>query len=244
MASESFWPQYSATMSATGSAAGYVSVTSTSGLYVRQQITLSGATSLTGVVKEVISSTQFRFGPDDGNYPGTATSVLSFVAGDKVFAPYQPIVYHNNNGAINVSYECEPTKAIRVFTVDPQGNYIDPSGASTPLSVTSTNSTSAATFQFIKVAAASITAGNASITQAFNAGTITSAARIFGVVSSLNSATGMSLNGVQVFEFNQGEAYTDDLAEANRVINASTTIGLWNVSVSSSSGSIRFHIVN
>lgn len=259
MAYENFWSQASSNLSATGGADGRVSVTSTLGFYVRQKVTLSsGSSNTTGMVKEVISSTVLRVGPDDGNTPGTAYDLSSYNPSGSLFAAFQPIIYGRGTDVLKNTYEVEPTKAIRVITVDPVGNYIDPSGASTPISVTVTglsvtvsnasltvaNAVSAASFQYIKVVAATLTVSLTSSATAFPAGTISAAARIFSVLSSLDSAVGIALNGTQIAELNQGESFGYDLATNGRVINASTTIGLWNISTTSVTGSIRFQIVS
>lgn len=249
MAYENYWPTVSSNLSATGGSDGRLSLTSTYGFYVRQKVTLvSGANSITGTVKEVLSSTVLRMGPDDGRYPGSGYDLSAYLAGGTLTAQYQEIQYHGNGNVPQIVYENEPTKALRVITVDPVGNYIDPSGASgsaggAGLPVTPT-ATSAASFQFAKVAAATITAGNASITQAFTAATVSSTARIFAVLSSLDQAVGISVNGVQVSELGQGESFGYDLAGNGRILNSSSTIGVWNIGTTSATGSIRLQFVS
>lgn len=254
MAYENFWPQYSANLSGTGTSGGYVTLATTTGLYVRQKIILSGATSLTGVIKEVLSSTVVRVGPDDGNFPGTGYDVSLFTPSATLFAPFQQIQYRGNHNSLQVVYETEPTKALRTMAVDPQGNYVAPGtisvsgslsvtiSSSDILSVTTTSS--AATFQFFKVANTTLTAGNAAVGSAFSVGTITNNAVIFTAINSLDQNVGLALNGSQIQELGPSESFSLDLKSNSRVINASTTIGIWNVSATSSTGSIRFQIVS
>jgi hypothetical protein len=229
MAYENFWPQVESNLSATGGADGRVSLSSTYGFYVRQKVTLSSGSSVTvGEVKEVLSPTVLRVGPDNGQCPGTAYNLASFNPGGKLFAPYQPIVYRGNGNVPQIVYENEPVKALRVINVDELGNTLPP----TP------------SFQYIKVANSTITAGNASITQAYTVGSFAQPGRIFAVLSTLDVAVGVSLNGVQVSELNSGESFGYDLYSNGRLINASTTIGVWNVGSTSTTGSIRFQIVS
>jgi hypothetical protein len=260
MAYENYWPTVTSNLSATGGSDGRLSLTSTYGFYVRQKVTLSsGASSITGEVKEVLSSTVLRMGPDNGIIPGAGLNLSAFLAGGTLTAQYQQIQFHGNGNVPQIVYENEPTKALRVITVDPVGNYIDPSGSSTPISVTVTGlsvtvsnasltivvtASTGAAFQFTKVAAATITAGNASITQAFSAATVSATARIFAVLSSLDQAVGISVNGVQISELNQGESFGYDLGSNGRVLNSSSTIGLWNISATSVTGSVRLQFVS
>jgi len=390
MAYENFWPQYSANMSATGTTGGYVTVASTTGLYVRQKVVLSGATSLTGVIKEVLSATVARVGPDDGVYPGAGYDLSLFTPTATIFAPFQQIQYRGNSNPLQVVYEAEPTKALRMMSVDPQGNYVSPGSVSIsgnisvtisstdvlsvtftnplsvtvnnfptsitvnnfptvqtvngsvtvgnfptsitvnnfptsitvnnssftvnnfptsitvnnssftvnnfptsftvnnssftvnnfptsitvnnssftvnfPTSITVNNSSftvnnfptvqtvngsvtltviAAATFQYFKVSNSTITVGNATITSAYTVGTLSAAGRIFSAISNLDSGVGLSFNGSQFSELNSGESLSFDLASNGRVINTSTTIGVWNISTTSTTGSIRFQIMS
>ncbi len=255
---ENFWPQAQTNLSATGTSGGYVSVTSTLGFYVRQKVTVSGSSVTHGVVKEILNTTTLRIGSDNGVYPGTAYDMSGFNPGGVLFAPFQDIQYRSNANSLAVVYETEPVKALRVITVDYAGNYVDPSGASTPISVTVTglsvtvsnsfvtvsNAVSNASFQYAKTVAATLTAGNASVTQAFPMATLASAARIFTVLSSNDQPVGVSLNGTQVSELNIGESFSYDLATNGRIINASTTVGLWNISATSITGSVRLQVVS
>lgn len=232
MAYDSFWSEVRTNSSATSSG-GMVSVSSTFGFYVRQKVTVSGGSSVThGVVKEVVSSSVIRVGAEGGTYPGTSYDLSTYPIGSSVYAPFQPIVFEGNFSPMQLAYENEPIKAIRVLIVDQTGNADAGSGSSQ------------AAFRFVKTAAASITAGNASITQALLVTTLSSNANIFSALSSLDSAVGISVNGVQVSELNQGESFGYDLAGAGRVLNSSSTIGVWNISATSVTGSIRLQFVS
>lgn len=254
MAYESFWPPVTTNLSGTTSG-GHVTVTSTAGFYVRQEVTVSqGANVTKGFIKEILSSTDMRIG-DDKFYPGTAYDMGGYGAGAVVYAQFQQIRYSNQSNVLKDVYECEPVKALRVMTVDQVGNYVagggGGGGASSTVSVNNfpatqpvSLATTAATFQYIKVNASTLTLSNTSSATAFNAGSMSGAARIFSAVSNADQPIGITLNGTQIHELNQGEAFSFDLAANARQINASTTIGLFNVSTSTSNGSIRFNIVS
>ncbi len=232
MAYESFWSEVRTNSSATSSG-GMVSVSSTFGFYVRQKVTVSGGSSVThGVVKEVVSGSVIRIGDEGGTYPGTSYDLSTYPVGSSVYAPFQPIVFEGNFSPMQLAYENEPIKAIRVLIVDQAGSADAGSGSSQ------------AAFRFIKTAAASITAGNASVTQALLVATLSSPANIFSALSSLDNAVGISVNGVQVSELNQGESFGYDLAGAGRVLNSSSTVGVWNIGSVSTTGSIRIQIVS
>lgn len=253
MAYESFWPQATTNLSATGSN-GQVTVTSTAGFYVRQLVTVSQGSNLTsGAVNEILSATSMRVGSITGTYPGVSYDMSGYGAGAVVMAPFQTIVYGNQTNILKDVYECEPTKALRVMTVDQTGNYVASSSGGAGSSVSVSNfpasqlvviTSSAATFQYIKVAAATLTVSNTSSATAFSAGTISSSAKIFSAVSNLDQAIGITFNGTQIAELNQGESLSWDLSSNGRFINASTTIGVYNITTTSSSGSVRFNIVS
>ncbi len=236
MAYESFWSAVSTNFSGTA-AGGQVSVTSTFGFYVRQKVTVSGGASVThGVVKDVLSSTVIRIGAEGGTYPGVSYDLSTFPSNSTIYAPFQPIFFEGNASPMQLAYENEPIKAIRVITVNPVGNLVDSSGAA--------GATTAGSFQFVKTAAATLTSGNATITSAFTAVTVSTTARIFTVLSSMDNAVGISVNGVQVSELSQNESFGYDLAGSGRVLNASSTIGLWNIGSVSTTGSVRIQIVS
>jgi len=247
------WPAASAALTADGDATGVLTVGSTSGFYSGQLVQLfgTGLTTKNLKVLEVISATQMRVGPVSQSYEGSGTDCAGFTTGlsSTVAAKVQPKVFPGDDEVVAVVYESQPTTALRVMTVDRQGNYVTAgSGSAASVSVTNTVSiTSAltsATFQYIKVASTSVTAGNASVTQAFPSGTISGNARIFTCVSTFNSNVGISLNGSQIQELGNNESFSYDLATNGRQINSSTTIGVWNISATSTSGSLRFSMVS
>lgn len=251
---EQLWPAVTQSLTADGDATGILTVGSTSGFYSGQlvQVTATGLAVLNLKVLEVLSSTTMRVGAPTQMYTGSGTSCAGYTTllSAAVSARTQPKVNIGNDEVIASVYEAQPTTALRVMTVDRQGNYVTASGGSGGGSVSVTNIVSvttslvAASFQFIKVANSTITATNAALASAFNAGSFSAPGRVFTVLSSLNNAVGVSLNGVQVAELNQGESFGYDLATNGRVVNTSTTIGVWNVSTTSASGSIRFQIVS
>jgi hypothetical protein len=230
MAYENFWSQASTTLSITGGADGRLTVGSTYGFFVRQEVVLRSATvSITGVVKEVLSNTVLRVGPYGGQFPGTAQDLSGFVAGSVLFAPMQPIVYRGNGNTPQVVYENEPTKALRTVNVDSAGVHWGAAPAS---------------FQYLSAANATITAGNASVTQAFSVGSISASVKILSVVSTMDNAVGISFNGVQAAVLQQNESFGYDLAQNGATINASTTIGVWHTGSVSTTGSVRIQIVS
>lgn len=245
MAYERYWAETRKTLTANGATSGILTVADTTGLFVRQQATLSatGTASLDGEIKEVLSSTQFRFGPANGNIPGTAydCSVYTTALSSLIFTPKQAMVYSFAEEATHMAYDTEPIRALRVTLVDPQGNY-----AATEISSVSVSNTinvsvtgSQATFQYAKVANTVITASNNSVTTAYLIMTTGGASRVFTAVSTMDQYVGVSVNGTQVTELGNGESYSIDLASNGRSLNASSTIGLWNISTTSATGTVR-----
>jgi hypothetical protein len=232
MAYESFWSEVRTNTSATSSG-GMVSVTNTFGFYVRQKVTVSGGSSVThGVVKEVVSSTVIRVGEEGGTYPGTSYDLSGYPIGTSIFAPFQPIVFEGNASPMQLAYENEPIKAIRVLVVD-QAGVPDVGSGGSP-----------AAFAFAKFPAASLTAGNNSLANARVALTTSSPLRQMTIFSSLTGPVGVALNGVQIAELEVGNSMVYDLASAGRIINSSSTFAAWNIGAVSTTGTIRFHGVS
>ena len=228
MAYDSFWSEVRTNSSATSSG-GMVSVSSTFGFYVRQKVTVSGGSSVThGVVKEVVSSSVIRVGAEGGTYPGTSYDLSTYPIGSSVYAPFQPIVFEGNFSPMQLAYENEPIKAIRVIAVD-QAGVPDVSSGGSP-----------ASFAFAKFPAASLTAGNSTVTSSRVALTTSSALRQMTIFSSLSSPVGVSLNGEQIAELEAGNSIVYNLSGAGRIINASSTFAAWNISGVSATGTIRF----
>ncbi len=251
---EKLWPAVSAVLTADGDVTGVLSVATTSGFYSGQLVELkaTGLDALQLKVLEVLSATAMRVGAAAQSYEGSGTSCAGYstALSATVVAKRQPKVFIGNDEVIASVYEAQPTTALRVMTVDRQGEYVAASGSGSAGSVSVTNVVSvtstplAASFQFIKILNTSISVGNASVTQALNAGSFSAAGRIIAVLSSLENSVGVSFNGVQISELAQGESFGYDLASNGRVINSSTTIGVWNISTTSTSGNIRFQIVS
>ncbi len=253
---EQLWQSVSALLTADGDVTGVLSVGDTAGFHSGQvvQLKATGLSPLNAQVLEVLTSTTMRVGAIGQQYIGSGISCAGYTTGlsATVTASRQPKVIIGNDEVIGAVYEAQPTSAFRVMTVDQHGDYISPVGGgaagagsvSVTNTVTITSSLLAATFQFVKILNTAITAGNASVTQALSAGSFTAAGRIVAVLSSLENPVGISFNGVQVSELVQGESFGYDLATNGRIVNTSTTIGVWNVSATSTSGNIRFQIVS
>src|ERR1017187_6831664 len=162
MAYERVWPQFSALFTANGATTGVITVNSTIGLYTKQVVTITG-TALTALpleIKEVLSPTTARVGAVGVGFSGTDVSAYTTSAAGAIFASQQEKKDGGSNSVIKDVYEAEPTVALRVFGVDSSGN---PGIAS-----------SQAAFQFAAVAAASVTAGNSTVTTGFAVMTFTS----------------------------------------------------------------------
>ncbi len=250
---EQLWPAVSQALTVDGDATGVLTVASTSGYYSGQLVELKGTALATLSLKvlEVLTSTTLRVGAPTQSYTGSGVSCAGYsvAASSTLVAKRQPKVVPGNDEVIGAVYEAQPTSAFRMMQVDQQGNYVAPgSGSAGSVSVTNTitvtSSLSPASFQFVKILNTAITAGNASVTQALNAGSFSGNGRIVAVLSSLENPVGVSFNGAQVSELAQGESFGYDLASNGRVINSSTTIGVWNISSTSTSGNIRFQIVS
>ncbi len=221
---EKLWEAVSQALLVNGDATGVVTVASTAGFYSGQLVEVSGTALATLQLKvlEVLSATQMRLGAVAQSYEGSGTSLASYTvaASAVVVAKRQPKTFIGNDEVIASVYEAQPVTALRVFPTGPD-----------------------ASFQFLKASNSSVTAGNASVTQAFTVGTLTSDAKILSCFNSLNQPVGVSLNGRQIMELESSERITYDLAANGSQINASTTIGVWNISATSTSGSIRFSVV-
>ncbi len=245
---ERFWPAVSQALTINGDVTGILTVASTSGYYSQQLVELSG-TALTTVpakVLEVLSSTTLRVGLRTADLDGAGITCVAFTtaASSKITAARQQKVFPGNDEVTNATYEAQPSSAIRVLTVDRQGNYVDSSGGASGTVVTVSATTSAATFQFVKVTSASITTANANITTAFLVMSVSANTKILTAINSLNQPVGLTLNRVQFQELEAGEGFVLDLGANGRQINASLTIGIYNISVSTSSGTIRFQAVS
>lgn len=156
-----------------------------------------------------------------------------------------------NGDILYSAYEHAPASALRVFTVDALGNAASSGGGggsggsvSVTNNVSVTNVTSIAAFQFTKTAAASITAGNAAAGSAFPALTISGSPRIVTFINSLNAAVGITLNGTQIQEFEAGESQSFDLNTNHLTLTTGQIIGVYNVSATSTTGSIRIQLVS
>lgn len=250
---EQLWPGVTQALTADGDATGVLTVASTSGFYSGQlvQLKATGLATIDAKVLEVLSATTLRIGAPTQSYTGAGVSAAGYITGlsATLTAKSQPKVFPGNDETVAVVYEAQPTTALRVMTVDRQGAYVSGgTGSAASVSVTNTVSITTAlipaSFQFVKTVAATITAGNAALASAFPAGTISGNARIFSCLNSLNSPVGISLNGVQITELEASNSFAFDLATNGKQINASTTVGVWNVSATSTTGSIRFTFVS
>ncbi len=249
---ERFWPAVSQALTVNGDVTGILTVASTSGFYSHQLVELSG-TALTTVqakVLEVLSSTTLRVGSRTADTDGNGISCITFttVASSKIYAASQKKYHPGNDEVTAAIYEAQPAAAVRVMTVDRQGNYIDASGGAGGTVVTVNGSVTATTtnasFQFVKVANATITAANANVTTAYPVMTISANVKVLTVLNSLNATIGLTLNRVQFQELEATEGFVLDLAANNRHINSSVTIGIYNVSVTPTAGTIRFQVVS
>lgn len=253
---EQLWPAVSQAFTADGDVTGVVTVASTDGFYSGQLVQIRSAAlpALNAQVLEVLSSLTLRVGAVGQQYLGSGISLAGYITGDTatISAARQLKVLPGNDDIFTAVYENQPTSALRVMTVDRQGNYISPAGGgaagagsvSVTNTVSITSAFSSAAWQFIKVPSTSVTAGNASITQAFVAGTLSGNAKILNGINSLNQNIGVSLNGAQILELGSAESFSFDLGATSRQVNSSTTIGVWNVSATSTSGSLRLTLVS
>ena len=232
---ESFLPQVGPVpFTADGQTNGYVTITSTAGFYVNQNVTITSATKVGNYeVKEIISGTQMRVGlstknnhdsvaagsPFNYNLPGAngpASDMSGFTLSDNsyIFAPKQPRPLRNDS--LSMAYMAEPIVAHRVYNVG------------TP-----------ASFQYARVAAASVTSGNATVTSTFPVMTLARDTRLISVLSSLNADCSITLNGVETFRLESGDKFLLDLGSDSFYMAAGTVIGIFQNGSVPTSGSIR-----
>jgi len=247
------WPAVSQVLTVNGDATGILTVASTSGFYSNQLVALKGnsLTTLYLKVLEVLSATTLRVGSrtaDLGGHGGNSCAAFTTAAASSLAAPSQIKVLPGNDEIVSATYEAQPTTAMRVITVDRQGNYIDPSGAGSGLVTTINGSvsatTTASTFQYVKVANTTITAANANITTAFLVMSLSANTKILTVINTLNQTVGLTLNDVQFQELESSEGFTLDLGSNGKHINAALTVGIFCVSTTSTAGTIRFQAVS
>ena len=252
---EKSWPVVSQALTVNGDVTGILTVASTSGFYSNQLVELKGTalTTLYLKVLEVLSATTLRVGAVTAgltNAGGVSCAAFTTAATSTLYAPSQTKVLPGNDEIVSSTYEAQPTVAMRVLTVDRQGNYIDPSGGTGTTtmngSVTGAVSvtTTASVFQFVKVGNATITAGNANITTAYPVMTISANVKILTAINSLNQTVGLTFNGVQVQELESAEGFVLDLGSNGKHINVSTTVGIYNVSATVTTGTIRFQAIS
>jgi hypothetical protein len=110
---------------ANGTTDGIIILASTFGLFVGQNLTVS-ATSLPTKqveIKDVISKTQIRVGPQDGNPDRyTALNLYTTALSASITAPEQPYGVDAPNGQVLAGvYENLPIAALRNVLVDPTG---------------------------------------------------------------------------------------------------------------------------
>ena len=223
---EKLWQSASQALTADGTANGVAQVTSTSGFYSGQLVEVKGTALATLSLKvlEVLSGTQMRLGAVTQSYEGAGTSLAGYTvsASSMVIAKRQSKVITGNDDIIASVYEAQPITALRTI-----------------------RATTDASFQFVKVPTASVTSGNATITSALTVATLAGNVRMLDIVSSLDQTVGISVNGVQIQEVSGSPIhYILPLASADKQLNSSSTIGVWNVSAVSTTGSICFSFIS
>lgn len=241
-----FWPQATATLTVNGAATGIITVADTSGFYTLQEIVLSatGVTALEGEVKAVLSSTTMRVGARTKvpNGPGVDVSAFTTASSAKIIAPYQKKREPEGN-TLSYVYEAEPTVALRTMPVDPQGNYTPPGTVSITGTVTVSVTATSAAFQYARIAAASITAGNANVTTALTLATLSANAKIITLVNSLNQDVSITYNAVEVFRLESSEGGLSFDLDTNGLQWASgAVIGVYQNGTPPTTGSIRLTV--
>lgn len=244
------------TLTANGGADGTLTVTSTAGFYTNQIALLTGNGSSTElVVLDVESTTVLRMGQyvyaPFNNQPsrinsGVNLSSFTTAGGAAITAATQAKPNLDSNNIPYFVFEPDPVSAYRVMSVDQQGNYVTGGGGSSSVTVLNTvvtvsNNSTAANFQYAKVANATLTAGNSTQTQGFPLVTLARNTKIVQIFNTLNAGVSLAFGGVETYNLEIGEAFSVDAGSDGLYWASGTAItAFYNTSSTATTGSLRF----
>lgn len=239
----------------TGGTDGTLTVASTTGFFTNQLATLSGnGQSIELVVLDVESTNVLRMGqyfyPPFNSQPARTNAGVDLsaytVAGAAVLrAGVQKKPDLNADQVPYFTYQPDPTSALRVYMVDPQGNYVAGTGngsvtiLNTSVSVNQT--LAAATFQYAKATNTQITAGNSTQTQGFPLVTLARNTKIVQVFNSLNVGASLAFGGVETYNLEPGDSFSVDAGSDGLYWASGTAISVfYNAGITATTGTIRF----
>lgn len=220
------WPSISMALTANGGANGVLTVASTSGLHVGQRFVLTDnvpTPNLFLYVIEVLSTTTFIAGETINSAKNCSAFTTAHVSTITTVNESKNLI-EAAHVLESVMEEC-PSNSLRIMTVDPQGNYVDASGATTPPGPPPLTSLTEISPQYGRLGFAAVTGTNAGTANTII--TLNADRSILQILNSLNTDVSITYNGVEYWRLEANDSFIVDLRSNGLKLGSGKIIGIF-----------------